>query len=72
MVHPLTGRTISSYKKLMHNLVIAEMWQTAFGRDFDGMAQGDNDTGQKGTDAMFVMMHNEINHVLREGKKIVR
>ncbi len=56
----------------MHNLVIAEMWQTAFGRDFDGMAQGDNDTGQKGTDAMFVMMHNEINHVLREGKKIVR
>jgi len=37
-----------------------EIWQTAFGKDFGGMAQGDNKTGQKGTNAIFVMTHAEI------------
>jgi hypothetical protein len=69
MVHPVTGETISSYKKIMHNPATAEIWQTAFGKDFGGMAQGDSKTGQKGTDAMFVMTHDEIRHVLRQGKK---
>ncbi len=32
------------------------------------MAQGDNKTGQKGTNAMFVMTHDKIAHVLRAGK----
>ncbi len=32
----------------------------AFGRDFSGMAQGDNKTGQKCTNAMFVMTHDKI------------
>jgi hypothetical protein len=40
MVHPVMGRTISSYKKLMRNLASAEVWQIAFGKDFGGMAQG--------------------------------
>ena len=38
MVHPVTGRTITSYKKLVHNPAMAEVWQTAFGKDFEGMA----------------------------------
>jgi hypothetical protein len=64
MVHPVTGRTIISYKKLMHNPTTAEIWQTAFGKDFGGMAQGCNKTRQKGTKAMFVMTHDEIRHAL--------
>ena len=32
-----------------------EIWQTAFGKDFGGMTQGDNKTGQKGTNSIFVM-----------------
>jgi hypothetical protein len=68
MVHPVTGRTISSYKKLMHNPATAEVWQTAFGKDFGGMAQGCNKTGQKGTNAMFVMTHDEIMHALAAKK----
>jgi hypothetical protein len=47
MVHPVTGETISSYKKLMNDPATAEVWQTAFGKDFGGMAQGDNKMGQK-------------------------
>jgi hypothetical protein len=60
MVHPVTGETISSYKKLMHNPATSEVWQMAFGKDFGRMAQEDNKTGQKGTNAMFVMTHNKI------------
>jgi hypothetical protein len=59
MVHPVTGETISSYKKLMNDPAMAEVWQTAFGKDFEGMAQGDNKTGQKGTNATFVMTHDD-------------
>jgi hypothetical protein len=39
MVHPVTRETISSYKKLMHDPAMADIWQTAFGKDFGGMAQ---------------------------------
>ncbi len=68
MVHPLTGRTISSYKKLMNDTTTAEVWQTAFGKDFGGMAQGCNKTGQKGTNAMFVMTQDDIKHALAANK----
>jgi hypothetical protein len=63
MVHPTTGETISSYKMLMHNLATSEMWQTAFGKDFGGMAQGDDKTGQKGTNSIFVMTHDKISRI---------
>jgi hypothetical protein len=49
MVHPITGITISGYKKLMNDSATAKVWQTAFGKEFGGMAQGDNKTGQKST-----------------------
>jgi hypothetical protein len=65
MVHSTTGETISSYKQLMHDPDTAEIWQTAFGKDFGGMAQGDKKTGQKGTNSIFVMTHNEIKLILR-------
>jgi hypothetical protein len=64
MLHPVTGCTISSYKKMMHDPATAEIWQTVFGKDFGGMAQGCNKTGQKGTNAMFVMTHDKIAHAL--------
>ncbi len=60
MVHPTTGETITSYKRLMHNPATAEVWQTAFGKDFGGMAKGDDKTGQKGTNSIFVMTHAKI------------
>ncbi len=44
----------------MHNPATTEIWQTAFGKDFGGMAQGNLNTGQKGTNSIFVMSHAEI------------
>jgi hypothetical protein len=38
MMYPVTGKTISSYKKLMYDPATAEVWQMAFGKDFGGMA----------------------------------
>jgi hypothetical protein len=57
------GETISSYTKLMNNPATMEIWQTAFGKDFGGMAQGGNKMGQKGTNAIFVMTHAEILYI---------
>ncbi len=57
LVHLVTGKTISSYKKLMHNPATAKVWQTAFGGDFRSMAQGDNKMGQKGTNAMDIYLY---------------
>jgi hypothetical protein len=61
MVNPTTGETISSYKWLINDPETAEVWQTAFGKDFGGMAQGDDKMGQKGTNSVFVVTHKEMN-----------
>jgi hypothetical protein len=53
----------------MKDPATAEIWQTAFGKEFGGMAQGDNKTGQKGRNAIFVMNHDDITKVLKAGKK---
>jgi hypothetical protein len=47
MVHPITGKTISSYTKLMHDPATVEIWQTASGKEFGGMAQGEIKLGRK-------------------------
>jgi hypothetical protein len=54
MVHPTMGETITSYKQLMQDQATAEVWQIAFSKDFGGMAQGDNKTGQKGTSSVLL------------------
>jgi hypothetical protein len=69
MIHPTTGETISSYKRLMNDPETAEVWQTAFGKDFGRMAQGDDKTGQKGTNSVFVMTHKEIDIAKNAGHK---
>jgi hypothetical protein len=52
----------------MNGPATVEVWQTAFGKDFGGIAQGDDKTGQKGMIAMFVMTHNKIAHTYHKKK----
>jgi hypothetical protein len=66
MIHPVTGESISSYKHLMNNPATADTWMTAFGKDFGGMSQGDNKTGQPGTNAMFVMLPSDIPNIPKD------
>jgi hypothetical protein len=49
----------------MHDPDTAKIWQKAFGKDFGGMVQGDEKMGQKGTDSIFVMTHDEIKLIPR-------
>jgi hypothetical protein len=56
-------------KRLLHNPAMAEIWQTAFVKDFGGMVQGDEKMGQKGTNLMFVMNHNKIKKTYTEKQK---
>ena len=51
----------------MNDAETAEVWQTAFGKDFGGMAQGDNKTGQKGMNSVLIMRHKEIDIVKATG-----
>ncbi len=44
----------------MQDPATAETWMTAFGKDFGGMCQGDDKTGQLGTNAMFVMTPSNV------------
>jgi hypothetical protein len=69
MIHPTTGKIISSYKHLMNDPATTVVWQTSFGKDFGGMAQGDLKTGQKGTNSVFVMTHKEIDIAMVAGHK---
>ncbi len=70
MVHPTTGETITNYKYLKkHNPKTLGMWQTACGKYFGGMEQGDNITSQKGTNSVFIMTWKEIDAAKAAGAK---
>jgi hypothetical protein len=49
----------------MHDPATLEVWLMAFGKDFGGMAQHDDKTGQKGTNSIFVMIQDEIKLIPR-------
>jgi hypothetical protein len=49
----------------MHDPATSEVWQTAIGKDFGRMEQGDDKTRQKGTNSIFVMTHDEIKLIPR-------
>ena len=51
----------------MNDPKTTQIWQTAFGKDFGGMAQGDEKTGQTGTNSVFVMTHGEIDTAMKAG-----
>ena len=64
IIHPVTGETISNYKKLKKDPATQDIWEMAFGKEFGNMAQGDARTGKKGTNSIFVMSHAEIATIL--------
>jgi len=62
-VHPITGETITQYRKLARDPVTRDVWTTAFGKEFGRMAQGDNKTNTKGTNCIFVISHDKIKQI---------
>ena len=60
MIHLVTGEHFTSYCKLMNDPVTANVWMTAFGKDFAGMCQGDDKTRTIGTNAIFIMNPKDV------------
>ncbi len=63
MIHPVTGEHITSYRKLMQDPATAEVWMTAFRKDFGGMCQGNDKTITIGTNAIFLMEPKDIPNI---------
>ena len=63
VVHPETGETITSYKKLQRNPVMKKIWTKAFGKEFGSLAQGDDLTKTPGTNTLFVLDHEQIKNI---------
>jgi hypothetical protein len=66
VTHPVTGETITKYKKLVSIPEFTKTWETAFGKEFGNQAQGDAKTGEKGTNTLFVMNHEEIQQIPKD------
>ena len=66
MIHPVTGEHITSYCKLMQDPATAEVWMTAFRKDFGGMCQGDDKTNTIGTNAIFVMEPKDVPNIPKD------
>ena len=57
VIHPVTGESITAYKKLQRDPLLAATWSRAFGKEFGNLAQGDLATNTPGTDSIFVLTH---------------
>ena len=63
VIHPITGETITKYKKIAADPVTQAIWTTAFGKEWVNLTQGDKKTRTKGTDSLIVLNHEEIRNI---------
>ena len=66
VIHPVTKEHITSYKTLRKDPLLSETWTTSFGKEFGNLAQGDNKTGQQGTNSIFVLDHAHIKNISKD------
>ncbi|KAL7500917.1 hypothetical protein ACHAWT_008970 [Skeletonema menzelii] len=63
VTHPITGKAMKKYAEVIKCEELRETWETAFGKEFGGLAQGDDRTGQKGTDTVVILDHEQIQQI---------
>ena len=61
MIHPTIGEP--KYSKIANEPETREVWTPAVGKEFGRLAQGENITGAKVTDILFVLTHKEIRDI---------
>ena len=66
VTHPITGETITNYKKLIADPLTATTWAQAFGKEFGNLAQGDAKTNTPGTDSIHVLPLNQLQHIPKD------
>ena len=60
---PTNGEIIKKTPNFRMALKKREMWTTSFVKEFGSLYQGENRTGAKGTDSVFVPTHQEIREI---------
>ena len=63
VIHPITGKSITNYKKLVKDPATRELWTTVFWKERGNLAQGDHKKGTKGTNSLFFLDHKEIKRI---------
>ncbi|MCP4142532.1 MAG: hypothetical protein GY755_20020, partial [Chloroflexi bacterium] len=66
VTHPVTGETITKYKKLISDPILSDTWKRAFGKEFGGLAQGDNLTKTTGTNSLIILKPQEIKNIPKD------
>ena len=66
VTHPITGKAMRKYAEVTKCEELRETWETAFGKEFGGLAQGDDRTGQKGTDTVIILDHQQIKEIPKD------
>jgi hypothetical protein len=66
VVHPVSGDTITSYKTLACDEVLGPTWRRGFGKEFGNLCQGDDLTGEVGTNALHGMSHDELANIPKD------
>lgn len=59
-MHPVTGKSITKYKKLVTDPLLNHTWEHAFGKEFGNLAQGDDATNTPGTNSIHVLTKDQI------------
>ena len=65
-MHPGTGKTTTSYKKLANGPVTKEVWMKALGKEFGSLEQSNDLTKTSGTNSLFIMDHGQIKKILSD------
>ena len=69
VIHPVTGKIITQNREFSRDPTLSEVWTTVFGKEFGNLTQGGQKTGTRGTNAMFVMIPEQIKRII--GDRIV-
>ena len=70
VIHPTTGEIISSYKRLVTGPEFRDVWETGFGKEWGGLAQGDKRMGTKGTNTLIILQPNQV-HMTPNGQVLI-
>ena len=57
VIYPVTGESITNYKKLAKYPATRKFWTTEFGKEWGNLTQGYHKKGTKGTDSLFLIYH---------------
>ena len=66
VIHLETNEIITSYTNLIKDLLMRDVWETVFGKEFGNLAQGDDRQGEIGTNSIFVMTLEEIQQIPKD------